>query len=179
MNQPASEESSSKAHQRSLVLMRHAKSDWSDDSLADRDRPLNHRGRRDSGRMAKWLQDIDRLPTLVLCSSATRTRQTLELMLEVWDHTPQIIDCENLYLAAADEIFDEIRTFGSDEPVIMALAHNPGMSYAASIMADQSIEMPTAAIAVFDLMIDSWQSLHQDADRQLAFFMRPKALPKS
>ncbi len=179
MIQIASEESSPQAHQRSLILMRHAKSDWSDASRADHDRPLNKRGRRDAGRMADWLQSIQRVPALVLCSTATRTRETLDLMLAVWDDAPDVIHCENLYLADADEIFAEIRTLGTDEPSIMALAHNPGMTYAASMMADQSVEMPTAAIAIYDLSIESWASLHEDAERRLAFYMRPKALPES
>lgn len=179
MSQPTSDDSLPNAHQRSLVLMRHAKSDWSDQSLSDRDRPLNKRGRHDAPRMAEWLQSVGRVPSLVLCSTSKRTRETLKLMMEVWNENPEVIDCENLYLAPADEIFQEIRTLGTDEPSIMTLAHNPGMSYAASVMADQSIEMPTAAVAIFDISLDSWQSLHEDAERQLAFFMRPKALTDS
>ncbi len=159
--------------------MRHAKSDWGDESLADHDRPLNKRGRRDAPRMAGWLQSVGRVPTLVLCSTSKRTRETLDLMLEVWGAAPDVIHCENLYLATADEIFAEIRTFGTTEASIMTLAHNPGTAYAASMLADQSIEMPTAAVAIFDISVDSWSSLHDDAQRQMAFLMRPKALPES
>ena len=159
--------------------MRHAKSDWSDESQKDHDRPLNKRGRRDAPLMAGWLQSVGRVPALVLCSTATRTRETLDLMLEVWDQSPDVIHCENLYLASADEILAEIRTYGTSEPSIMALAHNPGTAYAASMMADQSVEMPTAAAAIFDVWVDTWASLNDDAERRIAFMMRPKSLPKT
>ena len=185
MTQSSGAETSQKANQRSLILMRHAKSDWADHSLSDRDRPLNKRGRRDAPRMAQWLDEIGRVPELVLCSTAKRTCQTLELMLEVWEQSPEVmrapdvIHCEDLYLAAPDEIFQEIRTFGGTAKSLMALAHNPGMSYAASMLADQSFDMPTAAIAVFDVEIDNWAAFHDEADRQFAQFMRPKALPET
>lgn len=182
MTQNSSHESSPNRDRRSLILMRHAKSDWSDSSLSDRQRPLNKRGRRDAPRMAEWLQSIDRVPQLVLCSTSKRTCQTLDLMIELWQQSqqvPDVIHCENLYLATPDEIFQAVRTYGSNEASVMALAHNPGMSYAASMMADQSMDMPTAAIAIFDITVDSWDSFHEECDRLFAHFMRPKALPDS
>ena len=63
---------------RTLILMRHAKSDWGHAGLADHDRPLNARGTRDAPRMGAWLRGKGHLPDEVLCSTATRTRQTLE-----------------------------------------------------------------------------------------------------
>ena len=53
---------------RLLILMRHAKSDWSDSSLSDHDRPLNSRGQRDAPRMANWLAESDWIPDVVLSS---------------------------------------------------------------------------------------------------------------
>ncbi len=176
MIQTPNDESTSPDHL-GLILMRHAKSDWSDGSATDHDRTLNQRGRRDAPRMAAWLQSINRVPDRVLCSSATRTRETLALMQEVWPDSPTVIYTEELYGASEDEIFSVIRSDGLDAPLLMVLAHNPGISYAATELANESIEMPTAAVAVVDLAIDNWASLHSDCQRVLAHFMRPKALP--
>ena len=178
MIQIANTDSSQQDH-RTLILMRHAKSDWAEPSISDHERPLSKRGRRDSVRMAEWLENIDRIPDLVLCSTSARTRATLELMLDYWDESPAVINRENLYLASEDEILREVRTEGADADCVMVLAHNPGISHTASTFADQSIDMPTAAISIFDLQVDSWSQLGDDVERRFSFFMRPKALTES
>ena len=63
-----------------LIVMRHAKSSWSDASLEDHDRPLNKRGRRDAPRIAQELHDREWIPDRIRVSSSKRTMETLELM---------------------------------------------------------------------------------------------------
>jgi phosphohistidine phosphatase SixA len=67
---------------KTLYLLRHAKSSWQDPTLADHDRPLASRGRRASSVIADHLRRQQITPTLVLCSSSTRTRETLETIGE-------------------------------------------------------------------------------------------------
>ncbi|MEM1306411.1 MAG: histidine phosphatase family protein, partial [Pseudomonadota bacterium] len=62
---------------KTLILLRHAKSSWSDPGLADIDRPLNKRGRAAAPRMGRWLAQAGYTPDLVICSPSMRTRQTL------------------------------------------------------------------------------------------------------
>lgn len=64
---------------RRLILMRHAKSSWKFD-VADKERPLNSRGRKSAAGVAEELARLGRIPSLVLSSDARRTRETLELM---------------------------------------------------------------------------------------------------
>ena len=59
-----------------LLLLRHLKSSWDDESLADHDRPLSTRGVRDGGHVAEHLRSLNARVDLVLCSSAVRTRQS-------------------------------------------------------------------------------------------------------
>ena len=132
-----------------LILMRHAKSDWSDSSTPDHDRTLNKRGRQDSPRMAHWLSDQGVRPTKILCSSAQRTRETVGLMCEFWQDEINVTYNESLYLASPESIFQTICTEGERAERLMVVAHNPGMSQLSSAMANTSIEMPTAAVAVF------------------------------
>lgn len=162
---------------RRLILMRHAKSDWGDASLSDHDRPLNARGQRDAPRMADWLADLGWIPDLVLSSSSQRTRETIARMNECWDVEPTTSFTQALYLASPESILDCIRSDGGDASQLMVLAHNPGISYLASVIADQSLEMPTAAIAIFDVDVEQWFDFRQSTSTQLIEFMRPKALP--
>ncbi|MCG8650469.1 MAG: histidine phosphatase family protein [Pirellulales bacterium] len=159
-----------------LVLMRHAKSDWGDSSLSDHDRPLNPRGRSAAPRMADWMAGLNVIPEKILCSSSVRTCQTTDLMVSQWNHDPEIQFCDTLYLAAPESILNTIATEGDDAQVLMVVAHNPGMSALASHLAEQSIEMPTAAVAIFEVSIDQWSHLQSSSTTQLVHHMRPKAL---
>ena len=159
-----------------LVLMRHAKSDWSDGSLSDHDRPLNKRGRQDSPKMAQWLSQIDRVPDLILCSSAARTRETTDLLCNQWLSPPTKSISDSLYLASPDAIMYTLANEGGNAKCLMVLAHNPGMGQLVSVLSNQAIEMPTAAAAVFQVKADSWQAVGSSAQYTLLEFMRPKVL---
>ncbi|MEO0763161.1 MAG: histidine phosphatase family protein, partial [Pseudomonadota bacterium] len=62
---------------KTVILLRHAKSSWSDPELEDHERPLNKRGKAAAPLMGDWLERSGYRPDLVLCSPAKRTRQTL------------------------------------------------------------------------------------------------------
>ena len=164
---------------RFLILMRHAKSDWSDSSLSDHDRTLNARGQRDAPRMANWLADSGWIPDLVLSSSSTRTHATYQKMTEQWNEEPTVSFTDALYLASPDSILQCIRADGMESNRLMVIAHNPGISYLASLLAGQAIEMPTAAVAVFQLDLSDWHDLRESTPIQLVESMRPKALDRS
>ena len=93
---------------RTLIVMRHAKSDWGDESLSDHERPLNGRGKRDAPRMAQWLAEIDMTPDLILSSSSQRTRETVALMNQHWSTESPVSYDESLYLASPDAILYSI-----------------------------------------------------------------------
>lgn len=140
-----------------LILMRHAKSDHGDPALSDHDRPLADRGRRDTPRMAEWLAEHDCIPELILCSSSVRTHETAQLLIDQWDlgpggdQEPQVIECGDLYLSSPQTMLDVIGSENRGIQRVMVMAHNPGSSILASLLANQSLEMPTAAVAVFDV----------------------------
>ncbi|NNE00195.1 MAG: histidine phosphatase family protein [Pirellulaceae bacterium] len=162
-----------------LILMRHAKSDWSDGSLSDHDRPLNARGRRDTPRMANWLDQNDYRPDRILCSTAERTRETVALLCDTWSAEVDVADTQALYLASPDSILRTILDDGNDAKCLMVVAHNPGMTHLASVLADRSVDMPTAAVASFRVSADHWYELNSDTEYQLLDFMRPKGLDQS
>ena len=149
-----------------LVLMRHAKSDWGDNSLSDHDRPLNRRGMEDAPRMAQWIEENDLIPDQIICSSAERTRETVELMLQVWTQEPSWTSEESLYLAAPDTIVSTIRSGFAGAKTLMIVAHNPGMAYLASMLAGKGVDMPTAAIAVFEVPHKEWCDLDAGTELQ-------------
>jgi phosphohistidine phosphatase len=167
-------ESSSKLQ---LLLMRHAKSDWSVHGQSDHDRSLNARGRGDAPRMAQWLADHDLLPDCVLSSTSKRTCETFALMSDRFDREAMTVDfLDSLYLASAEAILEAVHKFAGKSKRLLILCHNPGVSHLASVLADQFIEMPTAAIVHFDCNLASWSELNDASNVRYVQTIRPKAL---
>ncbi len=141
-------------HDRTLVLLRHAKSAYPD-GVADHDRPLAPRGKREAGLAGDWLRAS--LPPIdaVLCSTATRARETLAHT--AIDAPVRYVD--RLYGATPGTVIDEINGVGDDVAVLLLVAHEPTMTQLALGLTGTdnantdaaeriSTKFPTSAIAV-------------------------------
>lgn len=148
-----------------LILLRHAKSAWDDPALADHDRPLNRRGRTAARLMAKPVAEA--APDLVLCSTARRTRETVERMVEAGAFPAgRVVHDRELYHATPAAILAVVRARAADHPSVMVVGHNPGLHELAAAMATAgddearaalAAKFPTAALAVLDLENAEWQ----------------------
>lgn len=135
-----------------LILVRHAKSDWTNGTLTDHDRPLNPRGINDAPLMAAALNNLELNPELILSSSATRASQTAEFFAA--ELGVDVIENENLYLAGPATLLDAAAQSGASSLVIVA--HNPGISTLAERFAPDISHMPTCAITVLQWDCDDW-----------------------
>src|SRR3546814_12348573 len=97
-----------------LLLLRHAKSDWKDKTLGDFDRPLAARGRRAAALMGRLLAEEDLAPDLVLCSTARRAVETVELLLTALASAPETNYLKTLYLAPPSRLLTVLRRQGTD-----------------------------------------------------------------
>jgi phosphohistidine phosphatase len=114
---------------KSLTLMRHANAKWQDRDVADFERPLNRRGNGEAEAMARRLIELEVKPDLILTSSATRTRQTAEIVARELGIPAQHVRAdESLYLARAKDILKVINATGPRVPHLMVVGHNPGIS---------------------------------------------------
>jgi phosphohistidine phosphatase len=153
-----------------LYVLRHAKSSWDDADLADHDRPLSARGRRAADAIGRHLRAERIEPELVLCSSSTRTRETLaRIGLE------GEIERE-LYGASAGELIARLRALPGSVESVLVLGHNPGMHDLARALADgPRDDYPTGALATIDLDVDDWSAIAPGRGR-LIDFVRPREL---
>lgn len=129
--------------------------------------------------MAEWLAETANLPELILCSTAERTRETAAWLNETWSQEVPVVTSRDLYLATPETILSVIRSDGCDAASLLVLAHNPGISQLVSLLAGKPLEMPTAAIAVFDVDVPSWDRLRSPDQVAWRALMKPKALPAS
>jgi phosphohistidine phosphatase len=163
-----------------LYLLRHAKSSWAEPGLADHERPLAPRGRRDAKLIATHLQRLGCSPELVLCSPAARTRETLELIrpaLAAWT----VLVEEDLYDASSDELLARLRGVPDSVASAMLIGHNPGLHRLALALTSTGDELgrleekfPTAALATFTLP-RPWSRL-KPGEAALSAYVRPKQL---
>src|SRR5690349_17594098 len=118
---------------KTLLLLRHAKSAWSDPRLDDHDRPLNGRGERAAKAMADRIARKAPRPDLILCSTAMRTRQTLAPLLKRLDGPAPPISLENgLYLASDDALLVRLQAVADDVPTVLLIGHNDGIGQLAA-----------------------------------------------
>ncbi len=170
---------------RTLSLLRHAKSSWDDPTEPDHSRTLNPRGKRDAPRMARFMRNQGLLPDLVLCSDAVRTQETLRLVMAEWgEDAPKAVLNAALYHAEAPGIIKVLGKVDATVQHCLVIGHNPGMHALALALADTgepqalsdvSARFPTAALAVFDLKIESWSKV-RPATGRLRLFVTPKTL---
>lgn len=156
---------------KTLYLLRHGKSSWGDSSLADIDRPLNKRGRKAAKRMGKELARRGWLPELVLCSTATRTRETYQRFSKGMENSapgtaPEAALDERLYLAAVGTLLDRAQALDDRFASALMLGHNAGLQeFAVALSAGGEIrdkiaaKFPTCALAVIGFDSDHWRDL--------------------
>jgi phosphohistidine phosphatase len=164
--------------EKQLVLLRHAKSSWSDADLSDHDRPLNGRGRGDATRIGHYLRDTQWSFDLVLCSSARRTCQTLQ-RLGLADDTAEVIE-DRLYGAEAGDLLARLRTVAASVRSVLLIGHNPGIEQLAALLVDgagaTAESFPTGALAELQLPITAWGKLEPGVGRVRTFVV-PRDLP--
>lgn len=168
---------------RELILMRHAKSSWADPDRADKDRPLNPRGLRTAPRMGAWLHQEQLLPDRILCSTARRAVQTVELILEAIDqlagHKVPVDYRDDLYMATPWSMVQETLSTPADIQRLLLIGHNPGMEELVEELTGEWVRMPTAAIARLQTPIRNWRDLEGRSDLALTQLITPKDLPEA
>jgi phosphohistidine phosphatase len=165
-----------------LFILRHAKSSWDDPGLADHERPLAPRGRRAVEAIAAHVKTAGIDPQLVLCSSARRTRETLEGVAVGGEHSIE----PELYGASCEELLERLHRVPDEIESVMLVGHNPALQALVirladgeettdgSHLAEVRRKFPTGALAT--LTFDgTWAELSPRSAR-LGSYVRPKAL---
>ena len=169
---------------RRLMLLRHAKSDWSQPGARDHDRPLNARGRKAAPKVGAYMARHDLVPDLILASTATRVRETLDLVLGGLDAAPRIVSEPRIYEAEPDTLMQVIRAAPRAAERLLLVGHNPGLAELAALLvatgkaetrARLAAKFPTAALAVIDFTFDDWKKLREKSGR-LERFIVPRLL---
>jgi len=170
---------------KTLFLVRHAKSSWSDPSLSDLERPLNKRGSRnapDMGkRLAKTITKKDSalpIPEQILTSPAVRAQNTAKVIAKALNIKPKTIeDDERLYFQGAKSMLDVIVERAGESNSLMVVGHNPDITDLYNLLSGLNLDkMPTCAIAILQFQTPSWTELGQIRGELIDFDFPKKTL---
>jgi phosphohistidine phosphatase len=133
-----------------LILLRHAKSDWSGDE-GDHDRPLAKRGLRQAPEAGRWLAaHVDSID-LAVVSTAKRARTTWDLVSTELGEPPKTRLDDGAYAASAGELLDIVRSLDEELGTVVLVGHNPGIEDLTETLTGDRVSMPTSALAVIEL----------------------------
>ena len=168
---------------KTLYLLRHAKSSRTAVTVEDFDRPLTKRGRAAATAMGAYMAKHNLSPAQVLCSSAKRTRETLERLQEALGPVPARFE-KGIYMAEAAALLRRVRRLNDTLASVMLIGHNPGLEQLALSLATGgdadlrrqiAAKFPTAGLAVIEADVDRWSDVKPGSSR-LSAFVRPKDL---
>jgi len=159
---------------KTLLVLRHAKSSWKDDTLDDHDRPLNKRGKKIAPLMGKLIAKQNVVPDLILSSTAKRARSTAKRAAKAMGYKGDIIYEPALYLAEPSAYFKAIRDCANTQDRVMIIGHNPGLESLVQTMTGMDKPLPTAALAEVQLTIQSWKGLKRNTKGKLCNLWIPR-----
>jgi phosphohistidine phosphatase len=167
---------------KTLILMRHAKSAWDKADLPDIERPLSPRGRKAAPLMGARLKKAGYRPDVVLCSTAVRARETLELLVPDLPKKAKVQHLKELYMAVPREMLNIIAKVPDSAETVMVIGHNPGLGSLAGWLAGEGDsellskvrrKFPTAAAAVITFDVPRWAEVAGEGGT-LTAFLRPR-----
>ena len=141
-----------------VYFIRHAKSSWEYPNLADIDRPLNKRGKRDAPFMAEKLAQTAPEVDLILSSPAQRAKDTAAEFLSRMN-VKEYKELKQIYHAWTDTLIEIINSLDDEINSVLVFGHNPGFTYLFNHFSDEYLDnLPTCGI--FGLLCSSsWSDL--------------------
>ena len=161
---------------KTILILRHAKSSWAQSGLADIDRPLNKRGKRDAPRVGSLLREKDLVPDLILSSPAVRAQKTAKAVAETSGYQGEIETTDDFYPGDPEAYIEALQALPEDIQRVMVVGHNPGLEELLETLTGEAAALPTAALAEVNLPIHSWLELNAEPIGKLVDVWRVKAL---
>lgn len=166
-----------------LYIYRHADALPATDGQADHDRTLSTQGESEAARIGAFLKEAGIAPDFALCSTAARTRSTLEQTCLAMERDLEVAYEPGLYLASPGDLFQYINGVEDTVESLMVVAHNPGVHEFCRMLVKRgdrvgqgeiATRFPTATLALIKLPIAHWAELSPVTDGELLGVAIPK-----
>ena len=159
---------------KTLLIIRHAKSDWNSADVIDFDRTLNARGLKDAPIMAELISTKIEKVDKIISSPAVRAWTTAKIFAKTFNYDEKNIETDyGFYDRGAKYIKNILIAQKNENDVIMFFGHNPTVSSLVTFFTGETIgEMPTCGVVCIDFETDNWQDIDQ-INGKIRFFERP------
>ena len=152
-----------------LLLVRHAKSSWSNPSLTDFDRPLNKRGASNAPLMGQRIRDYGLHLDTIITSTAERTKETSKLIAKEIKYELQDIDLESDLYHASREVFINILSRQQNKNIAM-VGHNPGIQdFSYWLSSAPEVNFPTCGVIHISFSLGNWTEIYKNSGKAIRF----------
>ena len=149
---------------KTLLFLRHAKSNWKDSTLIDHKRPLNKRGKKDAPRMGNYLKIKKLTPDLIISSSAKRAKDTSKLVAENCGYNKDIESSNLLYGSTSRDYLTIIGGISNQYHRVLLIGHNPILEEVLETVTGEQIRMKTCSLVYISLPIKFWKEVKDDTN---------------
>jgi phosphohistidine phosphatase len=160
---------------KTLYILRHAESRWADTDVSDFDRPLNERGLQTAPLIGELMAAKRLFPGVIISSPARRARDTAVLLKQAGNLNASLTFDDQIYEASAQNLLNLLTRIDDGIDSALLVGHNPGIEGLIRLLTGRIEPMPTAALAVIDLIIESW-TLNGTDTGDLRSVIRPREL---
>ncbi len=161
---------------KTLFLMRHAKSSWSNRTLCDEERPLNARGKRDAVRMGKFLTQLGISPSIIITSDAKRAMKTTKRLIKASGFNGPLEVNPDLYATTMNQHIKVLNQQLDRHSSVLLIAHNPTLEDLLSQLTGSWFDLKTATIAELSLPLKSWSELTVQSKATLKNIWYPREI---
>lgn len=155
-----------------LILVRHAKSDWPEET-SDFDRPLAEEGKQDAHKMSEFLKSQNIRIEKLVTSPALRAMETCKIFQKNL-HLDFTTD-EKLYNPSEKNFLSVIDALQDEHHAVALFSHNNGISNFANSLTDEIFHFPTCGVVGFNIHCDAWAEF-DGAEKSFDFFFEPKKI---
>ena len=167
---------------KTLYLLRHAKSDWSDGTIADFDRPLNHRGHKAAKAIGTAMRERGIEPDLVLASPAIRAQETLARVQHAYGAQFPVTNEPRIYQAVPRTLIAIVRDAPDRAGRLLMVGHNPGfhellleLAADCELRREAEAKFPTGALAEIGFGVETWRDV-EPGSGAIRLLLRPRDL---
>ena len=152
-----------------LLLVRHAKSSWSNTSLTDFDRPLNKRGVSNAPLMGQRIREYGLHLDTIITSTAKRAQETSKLIAKEMAYEIEDIDLESDLYHASSEVFINILSKQQNRNIAM-VGHNPGIQdFSYWLSSEPTVNFPTCGVIHISFSLDNWTKISKNSGKAMRF----------
>ena len=160
---------------KTLYIIRHAKSDWSDAKASDFERGLNKRGKKDLNIISSFVSIKDIRPDLILSSPALRAQITADRLAKSVEYSGRIHYMEELYAVRPKTLINILSLQDNQYSSIFLIGHNPELTELANLMLKENFaKLPTLGVLAIELDIESWEDIGDGVEGKIDLFIFPK-----